>query len=136
MKKMLLAIVLMTGVCVKANAFDAYEVTRGTFNASSISISNSVPTLVSLARSSLTVAMDAYSVSLYNVSASSFVYTLSTSQLVSGAPVLTCANGIIVGSGTATAPTVLTEKFVGMYMWALACGNSAISDMRRAIRGY
>ena len=112
---------------------DSYELTRSTFNSGSISVTTSPAVLIN---SPLDSIWDSYySISIWNISSSSAVYTLSASSTSSGSPALTCANGLTIGTGTATAPTIITEKFERLYMWVLACSNSAITDMRRAIRG-
>ena len=134
MKKTIFSVCLMLSMVVFCNRGFAYvnnyEITRSTFNHSVISVSTSVVTLVSLP---ISTSYNMYSVSLWNISTSSAVYTISTSS--TSAPVLTCANGPIIGSGSETAPYILTEQFEDLYMWALACGSSAISNMRRVIRG-
>ena len=110
-----------------------YEITRSTFNSGVLSISTSVPTLVSLSPAQ-SAGFIMYSVSLWNISSSSMVYTLDKSSSASS-PLLTCANGLIIGSGTEINPFVITEQFEGLYMWVLACGSNTISNVRRAIRG-
>ena len=133
MKKITMFLALTLGMGGVSFAFSGYEVTQTTFNAVAISVSSNTPTLISLAPNK-SAPFVIYSVSLFNITSSSIAYTLSTSSTLSGSPALTCANGPLIGSGSETAPYILTEQFEGLYMWALACGNSDVI-IRRVIRG-
>ena len=142
MKKIIIS--LMLGVCLASSLMASkfgspkdpmyfHEVTASTFNVSAVNISSNAVTLVSLS-SVAANGYDFYAISLFNITSSSIVYTLSTSSTSSGSPALTCANGPLIGSGSETTPYILTEQFYGFYMWALACGNSDVI-VRRVIRG-
>lgn len=129
MKKLVITILMLVpSVC---SAFvDSYEVSRSTFNCGSMVVSSGTPVLVNPPLSNMGYSY--YSISIWNISSSSIAYTLSTSSTSSG---LACSNGGLIGTGSETAPYILTEQFDGLYMWLVACGNSAISDVRRLIRG-
>ena len=137
---MIKILLLSFSLCLPARAFaqsmDVFEVTRATFNAGTIVISTSVATLINLTPAQSVKAGGAvwsfYATSLWNITASTAVYTLSASY--AAAPELTCDGFPVIGVGSETNPIVLTEQFVGLYMWVKACAPAAIT-MRRALRG-
>jgi hypothetical protein len=138
MKKIFLTVILFGGLVQQALCFMdySYEVTKSTFNFSVVTIGTTTPALVSLSPEQTVKASGAsytmYSLSLINVSTLTAVYALHNST--SSAPALTCANGPVLGGGTATAPLTVTEKFEGLYMWVMSCALGDIS-LRRVIRG-
>lgn len=138
MKKILLLILMLTPITGFAyDAKDVYEISGSTFIAEAASISTSTPVLVSRATSALR-RTDGYSpyrifsTTIQNLDTSTMAYTLSGSATV--APSLTCANGAIIGAGSASGPFNLTEQFEGLYMWVIGCGSTP-SNIRKVLRG-
>lgn len=125
---------MIWGLFLTANAQAQYEVTKSTFAVDVLSISTSVVTLVSpaLPIKSSGAKWDVFSVSIFNVNASTIAYTLHSSTY--SVPGLTCANGAIIGASSDGNPVVLTEQFVDLYMWAIGCGTVA-NEVRRVYRG-
>lgn len=127
-------IILFLVLSLPVFSYGQYEIARSTFNNASVSVTTHTPLMISLSPTQDN-GVPMFSVSVWNISSSSAVYTLSVSSYSSGSPALSCANGALIGSGSPTEPYVVTEQFERMYMWLLACGTGTITDMRRAIRG-
>ncbi len=135
MKKTFFLICLLTGIVASAHAWktESYEVAQSSWVSSVVEVSSTDVTFIAPAPAQNEYrGIEWYSVSLYNVENSSAVYTISVSSYI--APSLTCSNGVPIGEGTPLNPFSITEKFLGMYMWALSCDDKSIY-LRKVQRG-
>jgi len=133
--KKILFLVCLVGMAVNGYAWkvESYEVAQSSWVSGTVVVSSDNVTFVGPAPAQISHrSIDWYSVSLYNVESSSAVYTITSSSYT--APSLSCDNGIPIGSGTPLEPFSITEKFLGMYMWALSCDDKSVT-LRKVQRG-
>ena len=140
MKKIFLAVMFAgCGVAGAATGQLVYEAASSSVTYGTVSLSNSTPTLISKSTTTTQVSgqvpISWYSITLFNVSASTAVYGFSGSTGTGPVPTLTCANGIPLGAGTETSPWNQTEQFFGFYMWGLSCANGSDMDIKAVYRG-
>lgn len=141
MKYLFLAVIL--GFYAKANAAVGdlvYESAASSITVNSVSLSSSTPTLISKApstsKSSLSnLPISWYSITLFNVSASTAAYAFSSSSYTAPSPALTCSSGVPLGAGTEASPWNQTEQFFGFFMWGISCATNAALDIKAVYRG-
>lgn len=138
----ILFLAVMFGVCGMASAATGqlvYEAASSSITYATVSLSSSTPTLISKSTTTTQVSgqvpISWYSITLFNVSASTAVYGFSGSTGAGPVPTLTCANGIPLGAGTPTSPWNQTEQFFGFYMWGMSCVNGSAIDIKTVHRG-
>jgi len=118
-----------------------YDGATSSMTVATVSLSSSAATLISKApTTSQTEGIPNIAwgeLSLYNIAASSAVYAFSGSSYTAPSPALTCSGtGAPIGTGTTAAPTKVTEKFMGFYMWGLSCADNAALSLKVVYRGW
>ena len=141
MKKIFLAVMFAGCELASAGPNIFYDGATSSITVASVSLSSSAATLISKApTTTLTEGVPSIAwgeLSLYNVAASSAVYAFSGSSYTAPSPALACSGtGAPIGTGTAAAPTKVTEKFMGFYMWGLSCADGAALGLKVVYRGW
>lgn len=138
MKKLIfavsVAIITLIGVrsASAAEGSLAYEAASSSWIVHSVSISTSVAVDASISTTTAGrmvgyKAVTWYSWTMFNVHASSFVYTF-TPMNNNTAPTLSCADGGVgapISIGHPTSPSSVTEQTIGMKPWLRYCGAAA-----------
>ena len=124
----ILFLAVMFAWCGLAEAADGYlmfESASSSVTYATVTLSSTTPTLLSKAATTTVASgqlpISWYSLTMFNVNASTAAYGWSSTATTGPVPTLTCATGVPLGAGSATAPWNQTEQFFGSFLWGISC---------------